>query len=841
MAVKYFCQRFEYLIIDNMKLSYSWLKDYINVDLQPNELSVLLTDIGLEVESVLHVQSIKGGMEGLVVGEVLTAEKHPDADKLTITTVSVGEAEPLSIVCGAPNVAAGQKVVVATIGTTLYSAEGESFVIKKTKIRGITSMGMICAADEIGIGTDHSGILVLPADTVVGTAAKKVFNLDDDYVYDIGLTPNRSDATCHVGIAKDLRAALITRPEYRRYADITVQLPDVSLFAITDNSLPISVSVNDPFACCRYAGVSIKGVKVQASPDWLQRRLQSLGLRAINNIVDITNYVLHELGQPLHAFDADKIARQTVIVQTLPSGTKFVTLDGQERRLDAEDLMICDGNHTPMCIAGVFGGAQSGVTEQTTAIFLESACFDPKRTRRSSERHNLRTDAATRFEKGVDPNLQSYALQRAALLICELAGGMLASDITDIYPTRVPQAQVRLSYRNLQRITGANLSTDEVKQIATALEMDIRAADADSLTLAIPTNKVDVTRECDVIEEIIRIYGLNNIPLPTMLHSVVVHAEQLDRQALLHGICDHLAANSYLEIMATSISNSRYYPADAATALRLLKSLNADYDILRQTLLFGGLEAIALNQNYRYTDLKLFEVGKTYFTQPATETSIADHKTNTYREEEHLAVWLTGNMTLENWRQKVRKVDFFDLKETISSVLERLGIVPNKAEYVENHSYLSYALQLSVGKKIVAVLGSVKKALLKQFDLKNEVFFADIAWDTVLAIAAKRRVQFERIVKYPVVRRDLALVLDKSVQYNQIPEIALKVAKNILQSVDLFDVYEDETKLGAGKKSYAVAFCLQDNTRTLTDADIEKMMQRIVSEFEQTLGAAIRQ
>ncbi len=826
-----------------MKLSYTWLKDYLPIDLPPNELSILLTDIGLEVEAVEQVQSIKGGMAGLVVGEVLTAEKHPDADKLTLTTVNIGEPEPLPIVCGAPNVAVGQKVIVATVGTTLYPISGEPFAIKKAKIRGAASMGMICAQDEIGLGSDHSGIIVLPPDTPVGTPAKKVFNLDDDYVFEIGLTPNRSDAGCHIGIAQDLYAAILVRPEYQQYAQLPINLPDVSTFAVTDQSLPIAIEVHNTDACPHYAGISIKGITVQASPDWLQRRLEAVGIRAINNIVDITNFVLYELGQPLHAFDADQISEQKVIVRNLPDKTKFTTLDGQERSLDADDLLICDGKHNPMCIAGVFGGAKSGVTAQTTRIFLESACFDPKRTRRSKERHNLRTESATRFEKGVDPNLQVYALKRAALLICELSGGTIASNITDIYPQPIALAQVRLTYRNLQRITGVNLSPAAVKHIAHALNMSVVGEDSDSLSLAIPTNKADVTRECDVIEEIIRIYGLNNIPVPQQLSTVLAHAEQPDQQAILHQVGDYLAANGYLEIMANSISNATYYDNNDLNGIRLLKSLNANYDILRQTLLFGGLEAIAHNQNYRYTDLKLFEYGKIYShpTNNSEQANTNDTKSKAYIENNRLSIWLTGNISPENWRQKSRKADFFDLKEMVVSLLNKLGIGNIKAEYVQEHPHFAYGLQLAVGKKRVGIIGNIKKSILKQFDLKNEVWYADLDWENIVNIAAKQKTIFKPIVKYPVVRRDLALVLDKSIAFEQIPEIALKNAKNWLQSVDLFDVYEDENKLGAGKKSYAVAFRLQDDNRTLTDADIDNIMQKLIQAFELQLNANVRQ
>lgn len=815
-----------------MKISYNWLQDYLPLNFSAEKTAEILTDIGLEVEGIEKIQAIRGGLEGLVIGHVLTAAKHPDADKLTLTTVDIGNNQVLPIVCGAPNVAAGQKVIVATVGTTLYPTSGEAFVIKKAKIRGQESMGMICAEDEIGLGNDHNGIMVLPPNAVVGSTAKDFFRLEDDDVFEIGLTPNRSDAHCHLGVARDLYAALKINHAY----ESQLCMPTVADFAKDNDSLPITVRVEDQTACIRYVGVAIRGVQVKESPEWLKKKLAAIGIRSINNIVDVTNFVLHELGQPLHAFDADKIAGKQVIVKTLPTDTPFVTLDGIKRKLNAEDLVICDGQSQPMCLAGVFGGQESGVSEQTVNIFLESACFDPIRTRRSAQRHTLRTESAARFEKGVDPNLQCYALQRAALLIKETAGGQIASDMIDIYPNPVSPAEVNVTYRNIGRIIGTTISPYQVAEILTALNMSIIDQNEQGFRVAVPTDKTDVVREADVIEEILRIYGLNNVPMPQTMHTNLAYSETPDRQSLWHGVADLLAADGFYEIMCTSISNAHYYE-NQTDAVRLLKSMNANMDVLRKTLLYGGLKTIELNQNNKASDLRLFELGKVYYTQ-----SKPDDTAIRYIEEEHLALWLTGFDISEHWRQGRQKATYFDLKQVIEHILTKLGLNQTaKLDYIAEDPLMAYGLQwVGPNKKLWVSAGAVKKSLLKQHDIKNEVFYADFYWENIVQAVRQVRINFAEIVRYPVVRRDLALVLATDVRYEQIEAIAVKTAKNLLKSIHLFDVFEDENKLGVGKKSYAVSFALQADDRTLTDAEIEKTMQKIVQALGQQLKAEIR-
>lgn len=817
-----------------MKISYNWLKEYLPIDYLPEKVAEVLTDIGLEVEGIEKVEAVKGGMEGLVVGHVLTAAKHPDADKLTLTTVDIGGDQVLSIVCGAPNVAAGQKVLVATVGTTLYPHGGDPFTIKKAKIRGQESCGMICAEDEIGIGTDHSGIIVLPAETSIGLPAKELYKLEDDYIFEIGLTPNRSDAHCHVGVARDLYAALKINHQYMG----DFYMPSIDHYAKDNDQLPIAVKVEDNAACIRYVGVSISNVQVKESPDWLKKRLLAIGIRSINNIVDITNFVLHELGQPLHAFDADKITNRQVIVKTLPDQTPFVTLDGITRTLNAEDLIICDGQSNPMCLAGVFGGQSSGVSEQTTHVFLESACFDAIRTRRTSQRHGLRTEAATRFEKGVDPNLQRYALQRAALLIKELANGQIASDIVDLYPQPVVPAQVTVTYRNIQRIIGVAMSRQQVTDILTALNMPIIAENEQGITVTIPTDKTDVTREADVIEEILRIYGLNTVPIPTAMHTNLAYSQTPDSQGIWHSVADFLAANGFYEIMCTSINNANYYE-NQPDIVRLIKSMNVNMDVLRKTMLYGGLKAIELNQNNKTADLQLFEFGKTYHTHNSPKTDSPE-----YREEEHLALWITGFNTNEHWRQGRQKSNYFDLKQNVENILTKLGLDSKSVvSYIEEDNLLSYGLQWKTAsnpQKILVQLGAVKASVLRQHNLKNEVYYADFYWENIIREMKNIRIEFAEIVRYPIVRRDLALVLDSHVRYEQIEAIAVKSAKNMLKSVVLFDVFEDENKLGAGKKSYALGFWLQAADRTLTDAEIDKTMQQILQAVIRQTQAELR-
>lgn len=773
-------------------------------------------------------------MDGLVVGLVLSAHKHPDADKLSLTSVDIGLGEPLPIVCGAPNVAAGQKVVVATVGTKLFPSVGEPFVIKKSKIRGELSMGMICAADEIGIGTDHSGILVLPEDTPVGMAAQDFFGNDNDLIFEIGLTPNRSDAACHIGVAKDLYAALVIRKGYTG----CVQMPLCEPFLTTNELPPIRVEVIDTDACPRYTGISIKGITVDESPDWLKKRLHSIGVRPINNVVDATNYVLHETGQPLHAFDRARIGGQKIKVQTLPSDTPFVGLDSQKRILHAEDLMICDGNDVPMCMGGIFGGLNSGVSEQTTDLFLESAYFSAVRVRRSSQRHGLHTESAQRFEKGADPNAQLFALKRAALLIVELAGGSIASDIIDVFgDTKVAEKkQVFLTTRNLRRIIGTDISPDELRLILSLLEIDVLSEtdlpQGKGYLLAVPTNKADVTREADLIEEVLRIYGINRISEPTVFNTIASPSNKNDVQHLLHTAADFLAANGFLEIMGTSIENSKYYAEHTEGLVHLLGSLNSGMDVLRQNLLFSGLRTIAFNQNHKNPDLCLFESGKTYHT-PTSEK---------YDEQEHFALFMTGYSASEDWSNpRPAKYTFFDLKKHLYRLLQRLGLGDLCSEYIENHPHLSYGLQVFSRKKLLATFGEVRRSELKAFGIKNEVFYADILWQNLSEVGKNSKTTFAEIARYPIVRRDLALVLDKSIRYAQITETAMRTLKNLLKDINLLDVFEDESKVGIGKKSYAISIWLQDETKTLTDVETDKYIQSLLHSLERQFGAVLRQ
>lgn len=814
-----------------MKISYNWLKEYLPIDLPAEKTGEILTDIGLEVEGIEKTEAIPGGLQGLVTGLVLTAQKHPNADKLTLTTVDIGQPQPLQIVCGAPNVAVGQKVIVATVGAVLYPMGGEPFTIKKSKIRGETSEGMICAEDEIGTGSNHDGILVLPPQTPVGIPAKDALQLPEDYVFEIGLTPNRSDAGCHIGVAKDLAAVL--KVNYK--IDATVVMPDVADFKPDNHHLPINIVVENTDACPRYSGVSISGVTVKESPEWLQERLKSIGLRPINNVVDITNFVLHELGQPLHAFDADRIDQKTVRVKTLPQGTTFTTLDEVARTLNADDLMICNGNNKGMCIAGVFGGIGSGVTAQTQNIFLESACFNPRFVRRTATRLNLRTDAATRFEKGVDPNLAVYALKRAALLIKELAGGTISSSITDIYPQPAEKLQVTLTYSHLKRLLGIDMAPKQVKNILHALEMDILEESPDTLLVAVPTNKTDVHREADVIEEIIRIYGLNNIPFTNKIQSSVSYTQKPHSQALKNIVADLLAGIGFQEIMSASISNANYYTEnDSKGLVKLLSSINADYNVMRKTMLYSGLEVIARNQNRKNTDLRLFEFGHTY--------SISETANTQYAEQEHLALFLCGNNTRESWRLQPRELNFFDAKEAVDKVLERLGIAALQQQIVaQPANHLQYALAYYHQNEQVALVGPITTQKQRQFDLKQPVYFANLYWNAILNLLSNQKLGFTEIPRFPSVRRDLALLLDKEITFAQVADVAVKNAGALLHSVTLFDMYEDQAKLGQNKKSYAIAFILQDNTKTLTDKDIERVMNRIETACRQQLHAELRQ
>jgi len=808
-----------------MKISYNWLKDYINIDLPAAEVGQVLTDIGLEVEHIEEHKGAGNGLEGLFIGYVKQLEKHPDADRLRVTKVDLGTDTDLNIVCGAPNVAEGQKVIVAVIGTTLHPVKGEPFTIKRSKIRGVESEGMICAEDEIGTGESHDGILVLPADAPVGTALKDYWNVKSDFVFEIGLTPNRADAMGHIGVARDLQAAL----SLRLGTDISYHLPSIVEFE-TPKTTPITVEVVDAVACPRYTGIVLENVKVAESPKWLQERLLAVGIRPINNMVDVTNYILLEFAQPLHAFDADAITGNKVVVRTWPEGTEFVTLDDQVRKLNADDLII--GNATEgMCIAGVFGGAKSGVKETTTRIFLESAHFNPITIRRTANRHNLRTDAAQKYEKGTDPEITVIALKRAVNLLQELTGATVASSIVDVYPQPATPFTVQFKYANCDRLIGHHIPQMVIKQILEKLEITITAETTDALTLSIPPFKVDVTREADVIEEVLRIYGFNNIPFPESLRFSLSNQTGVDKELVQNTVAGQLAAGGFHEIMVNPITNSQYMEQNglADDMVRLLNSLNMGLDSMRTSTLFGGLESIAHNVNRRNLDVRFFEFGKTY------------HKTadGNYQELEHLSLFITGQNNGESWKGKQTPSDFFILKSQVESILTRLGESGFEPEYAQ-HPLLEYGLQYRAGQKILVSYGMVSKKLLKQFDIKQDVYYADLNWTQLLRRLNGRKVQYKEVSKFPGVRRDLALLLDKAVSYAEIEKIALREIKRTLKAVNLFDRYED-AKLGDNKKSYAVSFEFQDEEKTLTDKDVDKMVTRLIETYKKELGADIRQ
>ncbi len=821
-----------------MKISNNWLKNYLSLDLHPEKVSRILTDVGLEVEGIEHYESLKGGLQGVIIGEVITCEKHPNSDHLSVTTVDVGRPEYLHIVCGAQNVAAGQKVPVATIGTILYSGN-EPFEIKKSKIRGELSEGMICAEDELGIGTSHDGIMVLDPSAKVGTSAKDFFGLYEDAVYEIGLTPNRSDATSHYGVARDLAAALNNRKEEK--GGVSLNLPDVSAFKTDNHDLQIEVIVESPEACPRYSGVTIKGVKIAPSPDWLQNYLKAIGLRPINNVVDVTNFVLMELGQPLHAFDADRITGDTVIVKKLAKGTKFVTLDEVERELVADDLMICNAEEG-MCIGGVFGGLHAGVSDNTINLFIESAYFDPTHIRKTAKTHGLKTDASFRFERGTDPNATIYALKRAALLIKEVAGGQISSDIVDVYPTYINNCEVEINFKRVAKVIGKEIAPAIIKSILESLEIKVLKQSNEGMLLSIPTFKVDVTREADVTEEILRIYGYNNIEIGDRLNATLSYRPKPDTERLRNTIADLLASNGYSEIMTNSLTKVDYYQANQEfpieKCVKILNPLSRDLGVMRQTLLFGGLESIAYNVNRRAADLRFFEFGNVYNINPdkTEETNV----TKRYTERQQLAIYITGRKENENWKNNDHQVDFFDLKKIVLTILSRLGVAEKDiaAETLLGEN-ISQGLRLKVRQKAVVEFGILSAKLSKQFDLKHAVYYAVIQWDDLLKICGNHKITFAEISKYPEVRRDLALVLDTEVTFADIQRIAGQYGKKMLRKVNLFDVYEGD-KIEKGKKSYAVSFILQDEDKTLAEKEIDSFMNRLMIAFEKDLGAVIR-
>ena len=808
-----------------MKISYNWLKQFLKVDWEAEKTGELLTDLGLEVEGIETVESIKGSLEGIVIGKVLTCIQHPNADRLKVTTVDLGNGEPVQIVCGAPNVAAGQVVPVATIGTTLYDAKGEGFKIKKGKIRGEESHGMICAEDELGLGSSHDGIMVLDETLKVGTPAAKVFNIEKDEVFEIGLTPNRADAMSHYGTARDLRAGLIQQ-------DISLELitPSVSEFHVDDRSLRFDVVVEDVEKAPRYAGVTISDITVKDSPEWIQNRLKAIGLTPINNVVDVTNYVLHELGQPLHAFDASKIKGNKVIVKTLPTGTKFTTLDEVERELHEEDLMICDGNEDPMCIAGVFGGLNSGVTENTTSIFLESAYFSPVAIRKTAKRHALNTDASFRFERGIDPNITEYALKRASNLILEVAGGKVSSEVMDYYPTKIEANQVFLSFEKMDRLIGAKIPRETVKNILASLDIKFNSVTDGGIGLSIPAYRVDVTREADVIEEILRVYGYNNVEFSHKLNTSIAFSEFEDVK-IENVIANQLVAQGFNETMANSLTKADYVAMsemlNEAHNVTMLNPLSNDLGVMRQSLLFSGLESVIYNINRKNNSLKFFEFGKSY------------HKFESgYAEQKHLTLFVSGTRLKERWNVVKKTSDFFYLKGVVIAVLNRLGIDKLKTTPTKNDVF-SEGLTLSLGKIKLVDLGVIKRSINKEFGIKQEVLFADFNWENILKVGGKSKVKVSDLSKFQAVKRDFALLIDKEVTFNEIYNLAFQAEKVLLKDVDLFDVYEGE-KLEEGKKSYAVSFLLQDENKTLNDKQIDKVMQKLQQTFEKNIGATLR-
>ncbi|TDE02619.1 phenylalanine--tRNA ligase subunit beta [Flavobacterium hiemivividum] len=806
-----------------MKISYNWLKQFIKIDWKSEETAALLTDLGLEVEIVEKYQSIKGGLEGIVVGHVLTCIPHPDADRLKITTVDLGNGVPVQIVCGATNVDAGQKVPVATIGTVLYDSTGVAFTIKKGKIRGQESHGMICAEDELGLGHNHDGIMILDNEIAAGTKAASVFKIENDEVFEIGLTPNRADAMSHLGTARDLRAGLIQ-------SGVNVELitPSVSNFRVDMRTLRIDINVEETTLAPRYCGVTISGIAVKPSPSWLQHRLKAIGITPKNNVVDVTNYVMHELGQPLHAFDATKINGK-IIVKTLASGTKFTTLDDVERTLHEEDLMICD-EKGPLCIAGVFGGKNSAVSDHTTSIFLESAYFNPVSIRKTAKRHQLNTDASFRFERGIDPTITAYALKRAALLIQEVAGGDITSDIIDVYQKKMEDFAVFLNFGNVAKIIGQEIPKDTIKQILVSLDIKVNSFSETGLGLTIPAYRVDVQREIDVIEEILRVYGYNNIIFSKKLNATVSNSPRNEDYKLQNIIAAQLNSQGFNEIMANSLTTASYIELSETLKeehnVTMLNPLSNDLATLRQSLLFSGLEAISYNINRRNSDLKLFEFGKSY------------HKYLTgFEEHKHMTLFLTGNKSKESWTNAQKPSDFFLFKGYVDAVLARFGIQKTQSTPVTSDIF-SEGIAIATGHNALVEFGIVKKSILKHFGIKQEVFYADFNW-TVIIKMISNKIKFTEIPKYPEVRRDLALLIDQNVSYDSIYAIAKQSEKSLLKEINLFDVYEG-SNLPEGKKSYALSFIIQDNAKTLTDAQIDKIMGKLQKNFETELGATLR-
>jgi phenylalanyl-tRNA synthetase beta chain len=806
-----------------MKISLSWLQQYLKVDLSTDEISELLTDIGLEVEGIHKYETIKGGLKGIVIGKILTVDKHPDADRLNLTSVDVGAEDPLQIVCGAPNVAIGLNVPVATVGTRLYDGD-ESFKIKRSKIRGQISNGMICGPDEIGLGAKTDGIMELPDDAKVGMAGADYFNINEDVVFEIGLTPNRSDAMSHIGVARDLKAVLNSRGD-----DLKMCLPSIKDFKIDNKDLTIDVNIESEALCPRYSGVSISNVIVNESPDWLKHKLLSIGINPINNIVDITNYVLHETGQPLHAFDTEKILGKEIVVKTLKKDTNFITLDESKRKLSENDLMICNSEE-PMCIAGVFGGLDSGVTKNTKSIFIESAYFDPTSIRKTAKYHKLNTDASFRYERGCDPNITVYALKRAALLVQELCGGVISSDVVDVYPNPIEDFSINFSYNNLNKLIGEELDRNLVKSIIKNLEIKITDENDDSLSLLVPPYRTDVRREVDVIEEVLRIYGFNSIKINNKLNASIDSSNDITSYKLKNIISNLLVFNGFNEVMNNSLTKSDLYNINtfykAENNVSILNPLSSDLNILRRNMLFSALETIEYNSNRKNNNLKIFEFGKTY--------SLVDK----YIENQHLFLSITGRRQKENWNSTNDKINFFDLKEYVHTILNKLGIFKFSSTLNDNPFFDDY-IQYKLNNDIIVSFGSVNNKILKKYKINKSVYVADFNWDVLLKIVKGSNIVYSPVNKFPSVRRDLSLLIDNNISFSELENIAISIKCNILKDINLFDVYTGD-KLPENKKSYSLSFIFEDNSKTLTDIQIDKIMDKLIKEFQKGVSAEIR-
>ncbi len=810
-----------------MKISYSWLKEFLNVDLDVERVGEILTNLGLEVEGIETYETIKGSLKGVVVGEVLACEKHPNADRLKVTQVDLGNGEPVQIVCGAPNVAIGQKVPVATIGTILYAENEESFTIKKGKIRGEQSFGMICAEDELGLGKGHDGILVLDNDSKVGSPTAEIFNVKTDYVFEIGLTPNRADAMSHIGVARDLNAGLLQLEEVKK----ELVTPPVSNFHIDERTFKIDAEVENNKLVPRYAGITITDLKVVESPNWLLERLKSIGLKPINNVVDITNYILHGLGQPLHAFDADKIQGDKIVVKNLPSGTQFTSLDGTVRELHEDDIMICDSADKPLCIGGVFGGENSGVTANTKTIFLESAYFNPVSIRKTAKRHALNTDASFRFERGIDPEGVVIALKRAAILISEIAEGKIVSDIIDIYPNKIEDFQVHLSYERVHKLIGEKIPTETIKNILASLDIKINNQTKSGLGLTIPSYRVDVTREADIVEEILRVYGYNNIEIPDKLNTSISSSNKISSEKIENIAANFLIDHGFYETLANSLTKPEYLKQsemlNVDENVTILNALSRDLSVMRQSMLFGGLESVSYNINRKNSDLKFFEFGNTY------------HKYESgYVEQKHLSLIVSGNLQKNSWNAEVQTSDFYFLKGIVTSLFLRLGIKSLRISVAKNDVF-SEGIGIQLGKRKLAEVGIVKEGVLKEFGIKQEVLFVDIQWDNVLKCISNKDLKIKTLPKYPEVKRDLALLLDEKVKFIDVYNTAFQSERKLLKEVNLFDVYIGN-KLPKGKKSYALSFVLQDENQTLKDKQIDKIMNKLQESFIKQFDATIR-